>query len=182
MFTPEGITYAGGKTGGWHRNRKSVAVGGGGAMTEASKRRCEEGFEFVEDFEAILAEKETLDAIADFNRGAIGPHRVPVGHHGSPHQFPVGKQGCLNAAVPLPANTSDSAWDDTLCELPSVVNRCMSYSDMRDAAKLYSNTVYSIYSRIVTCHCLICNKINVCSWTMHICIYESGAMLCQKYF
>ena len=57
-----------------------------------------------------------------------------MGHHGSTHQFVVGKRSCLNAAVPLPANTSDSAWDDTLCELPRVIHRCMSYSDMRDAA------------------------------------------------
>ena len=114
LFTSEGIIYAGGKTDGWHCNRKIVAVGGGGAMTDASKRRCEEGFEFVEDFEVILSEKETLDAIAEFNRGAIGPHRVPMRHHGSPHQYPVRKRSCLNATVPLPADASDSVWYDIL--------------------------------------------------------------------
>ena len=71
FFTPDGIAYSGGNAGGFRRNRKSAVVGDGGAMTDASKRRCDEGFEFVEgsleDIDAVIAERETLDSIAEFN-------------------------------------------------------------------------------------------------------------------
>ena len=139
LFTPDGISYSGGNAGGFHRNRKSASaiVGDGGAMTDACKRRCDEGFEFVEgsmdDIDALIAERETLDSIAEFNRDT-NTH-LPVGHHGARYQYPFGLRSCLNAAVPLPVDTTDSAWDDTLCELPAVAKMQMSYRGLRDLAR-----------------------------------------------
>ena len=80
-----------------------------GAMTDASKRRHEaldlssasDGFEMV-DPEALLEEKLMLDEIAAMSQDP----RLPVGHHGNPNQYPLGKRAGLNASVPLPAGTT----------------------------------------------------------------------------
>ena len=130
----------------WHRNRKSLAIGSGdmsaaaagqtysGSMTDASKRRHgavdlsppSDGFEMI-DPEALLEEKLMLDEIATLSHEMIP--RLPVGHHGNPNQYPLGKRAGLNTAVPLPAGTTD------LCELPSVKDRFLSYSELRDCAR-----------------------------------------------
>ena len=95
IFTPGGLSYDG---------SQEITYG---AMTDGSKRRCSWSdppsydptggeFEFVSP-EEVLEEKELLDAIAEFQH-------LPVGHHGSPHQYPIGQRSCLNMAVPLPHN------------------------------------------------------------------------------
>ena len=152
LFAPAGITQDGHH---WHRNRKSLAMGPGGvsaaeqtysgSMTDASKRRHEavelsspsDGFEMIDpdaiDPEELLAEKLMLDEIANLSHEMIP--RLPVGHHGNPTQYPLGKRAGLNNAVPLPTGTTDEEWDDTLCELPSVKDRFLSYAELRDCAR-----------------------------------------------
>ena len=145
LFAATGITQDGNP---WHRNRKSLAMGSGGmmaaaaeqtysgSMTDASKRRHEaldlsspsDGFEMI-DPEALLEEKPMLDEIATLSHEMVP--RLPVGHHG----YPLGKRAGLNTAVPLPAGTTDEEWDDTLCELPSVKERFLSYAELRDCAR-----------------------------------------------
>eukprot|EP00434_Breviolum_minutum_P042543 symbB.v1.2.037870.t1/scaffold5715.1/size24294/1 len=147
LFAAPGITQDGKP---WHRNRKSLAMAAGGmsaaaaeptyagAMTDASKRRHEaldlssgsDGFEMV-DPEALLEEKLMLDEIAAMSQEMVP--RLPVGHHGNPNQYPLGKRAGLNASVPLPAGTTE--WDDTLCELPSVKDRFLSFAELRDCAR-----------------------------------------------
>ena len=62
------------------------------------------------DPEALLEEKLMLDEIATLSHEMIP--RLPVGHHGNPNQYPLGKRAGLNTAVPLPAGTTDEEWDD----------------------------------------------------------------------
>ena len=63
---------------------------GGGSSRDASKRRCDDDFEF-ENYEAIMAEQEALDASAEHNRDMVGPGpRMPVGHDGSPTNTQLG--------------------------------------------------------------------------------------------
>lgn len=78
-----------------------------------------------------------LDAIAELQH-------IPMGHHGSPHQYPVGKRSCLNVAVPLPVDTTDEVWDDTLCDLPSVRDQFLSYAELRDKARAGDSTIRSL--------------------------------------
>ena len=135
-----------------HRNLKSMARGADGvpisaagqtytgSMTDASKRLHaavdmsppSDGFEVI-DPEALLEEKIMLEEIASRISGMIPP--LPVGHHGNATQYPLGKRAGLNNAVPLPTGTTDEEWDDTLCELPSVKDRFLSYSELRDSAR-----------------------------------------------
>ena len=135
-----------------HRNLKSMARGADGvpisaagqtytgSMTDASKRLHaavdmsppSDGFEVI-DPEALLEEKIMLEEIASRSSGMIPP--LPVGHHGNSTQYPLGKRAGLNNGVPLPTGTTDEEWDDTLCELPSVKDRFLSYSELRDCAR-----------------------------------------------
>ena len=136
----------------FHRNLKSMGRGSDGlpvktagqmytgSMTDASKRLHaavdmsppSDGFEVI-DPEVLLEEKIMLEEIAARSSGMIPP--LPVGHHGNPTQYPLGKRAGLNNAVPLPTGTTDEEWDDTLCELPSVKDRFLSYSELRDCAR-----------------------------------------------
>ena len=142
----------------WHRNLKSMAHGSdgmpmatagqtyAGSMTDASKRLHaavdmsppSDGFEVI-DPEALLEEKIMLEEIAARSSGMIPP--LPVGHHGNPTQYPLGKRAGLNNAVPLPTGTTDEEWYDTLCELPSVKDRFLSYAELRDCARNGDTTV-----------------------------------------
>lgn len=136
VFTPAGITCNGRP---WKRTMKSASMAGpsepsySGAMTDACKRRTPDfsdpgdGFEMV-DPEAVLMEKLALEEIAEVADQMVP--RLPMGHHGSPYQYPVGRSAGLNASIPLPAE-----WSDTLCELPSVKDLMLSYAELRDKAR-----------------------------------------------
>ena len=141
VFTPTRITVDGKP---WKRTMKSASRSDAsdpsysGAMADACKRRMPdfsdpgEGFEMV-DPEALLEEKLALDRIAEMADQMVP--RLPMGHHGSPYQYPVGRSAGLNTSIPLPAETTDAEWSDTLCELPSVKALYLSYSELRDRAR-----------------------------------------------
>lgn len=76
---------------------------------------------------------------------------VPMGQHGSPDQYPIGRRACIVASVPLAAGTTDEEWDDTLCELPSVKELFLSYAELRDRARGGDSTIRSLLN-------LCCNK------------------------
>jgi len=57
-----------------------------------------DGFEMV-DPEALLEEKLMLDEIAAMSQEMVP--RLPVGHHGNPNQYPLGKRAGLNAQYPF---------------------------------------------------------------------------------
>ena len=63
---------------------------------------------------------------------------ISLGHQ---IQYPISKRSCLDASVPLPRDASDSIWDDTLCELPSVHDLFLSYAELRDRARAGDTTI-----------------------------------------
>lgn len=58
---------------------------------------------------------------------------VPMGQHGSPHQYPIGRRACIVASVPLP-----------LCELPCVKDLFLSYAELRDRARSGDTSIRSL--------------------------------------
>ena len=120
-----------------------------GAMTDGSKRRLTadgspsvddsppiDGFEFVEDVDALLAHKLELDMIRDELDPVESTNvaHVPIGQYGAAQE--ALHHGGIHAVVPLPKGVSgDAEWSATLCELPAMASPQMSYEQVREKAR-----------------------------------------------